>query len=135
LKRADLVGYEPKRPGKGSTLHENIGPESTQTPHSEREIQFLVLFKAMLLSISQDAVTKLPGVLGLQGRVLQRDQLTPHANHWWNSGSYMQVRSSPFNHLFQKIVKACQNLIPFGGKSVARENSGLMSIQEPCNTG
>jgi len=35
LKSADLIRYEPERSREGPTLHENIGPESTKTPHSK----------------------------------------------------------------------------------------------------
>ncbi len=66
-KRAYLIRDESERSGQRASLHEDVSSEPTQPSDAEGEVQFLILFEAMLLNIGENAVAELRVSWGLSG--------------------------------------------------------------------
>ena len=76
----DLKRNHAEDRGDGSALVEDVGAEARQALESEGEIEFEILFEAMLLSIGHHRVGQLLGVGRTQGRHVQRLQMAVDAD-------------------------------------------------------
>ena len=80
VERLDLEWNETEDRRCRAALIENVGAESGQSFQAEREIQFKVLFEAMLLGVGHHAVGELLGFRRSHLRKIERNQVSVHAN-------------------------------------------------------
>ena len=104
VERLDLERNDAEHGRGRAALVEEVGAEAGQALQAEGEVEFEILFEAVLLRIGHDAVGELLGLGRRQLRQVERHQVAVHAHLRRRVGGDVQIAARHLQHSFQQIA-------------------------------
>src|SRR3974390_3264 len=105
VKTLDFPGDGAEKSSDCTTLIKNVSAEPSEILQTEREVEFQVLFEAVLLRVRQNAIGQRLGIRGGQRRHIERPQAAVEAHAWRAVGCDVKVAPSHLNHFLEQFAQ------------------------------